>query len=78
MMNRWEYYRAEINRRQDEIKFAERYRLAKLAMNDPSVPPAPKFYKRLFSALGAMMVRWGTRLKDEAPAPNQDFARERP
>jgi len=51
-MDDWyRYYRAEINRRGDEIKAAEKYRLLKLAQGDPNASSIPKAPKRLFRAL---------------------------
>jgi hypothetical protein len=50
----------ETRRRQDEIKVAEAYRMAK---NDPLAnPAAPKAHQRLIMALGTKMVQWGTKL----------------
>lgn len=78
MNNRYEYYLAEKRRRQEEIKFAEMYRLVKLAKNDSSAPCALKGYQRLFLALGAMMVEWGTRLQGLYTVPQQECAQELP
>lgn len=67
-MNWYTYYLDEKQRHQDKIKAAEMRRLAKLVKNDPSAPPAPKAYHRLFIALGARMVQWGIHLQDLYPA----------
>ena len=78
-MDDWyRYYKAEINRRGDEIKAAEKYRLMELAKNDPYRTPEPKFYQRLFSALGTLMSRWGTRARDQQPTLRQDYVRDKP
>jgi hypothetical protein len=74
MNDRYIDYLAETRRRQEQIKFADMYRMAK---SDPDSPPAPKAYQRLFRALGARMVRWGNRLQERQPAPQQDYAHER-
>ena len=76
-MDKWnEYYRAEIQRRQEEMKDAEMYRLVKLAENDSSVPRALKGYQRLLLALGARMVQWGNRLQGTSCVPQQECAHE--
>ena len=76
-MDDWyRYYKAEINRRGDEIKTAEKYRLMELARNDPYGTPAPKVYKRLFSALGAWLSHWGAPKEDQAPAPRSVYGHE--
>lgn len=80
-MYKWnEYYLSELQRRQDEIKSAEMYRLAKLAEKDPSAPCAlpMKGYQRLFLALGVRMVAWGTRLQGLYPVSQTECARELP
>ena len=66
--NWYKDYLVETRRRQEEIKFAEAYRKAK---HDPNEPPAPKAYQRLFSALGAWMVRWGERLQTRQAVPSR-------
>ena len=61
-MNNWHmHYLVETNRRQDEIKAAEAYRLAK----DASMifPATLKFHQRFLTALGSKMVQWGYRLQ---------------
>jgi len=78
-MYKWnEYCLAETQRRQEEIKFAEMYRLAKALGDDSSAPYALRWYQRLFLALGARMVAWGTRLQGLYPVPQVDCARELP
>jgi hypothetical protein len=72
------HYLVEKQRRQDEIKAAEMYRLAKQVKNDPSVSPAPRPYQHLFSALRIRMVRWGKRLQNLYPALRKDYIGENP
>jgi hypothetical protein len=79
-MNDWYLiYVIETRRRQDDIKAAEAYNLVK---DDPSSHPALKAHQRLFMALGAKMVQWGTRLQARYenlyPTPLRDYASEPP
>ena len=78
-MNIWYmHYLVEKRRHQDEIKAAEMYRLAKQVKDDPSASPAPKAYRRLFSALGTRMVQWGKRLQNLYPARRGGYISEKP
>lgn len=78
-MDDWyRYYRAEINRRGDEIKAAEKYRLMELARNDPFTTPVPKIHKRLLSALRDWLFHHGTPKKIQRPASPRVYSHERP
>ena len=69
-MDDWyRYYLAEINRRGDEIKAAEKYRLIELAKNDPYAPPVPKIYQNLFRALVAWLTHRAAPKESQAPVP---------
>ena len=61
MYDWYTFYRAEIQRREEEIAFAEKYRLLK--QNGSSKIPAEKRYQRLLISLGELMVDWGCRLQ---------------
>ena len=61
MNNLHMHYLAEISRRQDEIKAAKAYRLAKEASK--TFPAPLKFYQRFLTILGSKMVQWGYRLQ---------------
>jgi hypothetical protein len=71
-------YLVEQQRRQDEIKAAEMYRLAKQAKDNLSASPAPNASRRLFSVLGMKMVQWGKRLQNLYPAWRKDTISENP
>lgn len=60
-MNNWYMYHLyETRRRQDEIKLAENYRLAK---GDRFSPPSkPNTSQRLYTTLGSKMIQWGCKL----------------
>ena len=72
--NWYKDYLIESQRRQEEIKAAELYRMAK---HNPDEPPAPKAYQRLFSALRAILSRRGKRSQEQQPVPRRDYAQER-
>ena len=78
-MNDWyRYYRAETNRRGDEIKAAEKYRLMKLVKNDPYGTPGPKIYHRLFSFLRNWLFHRGTPQNIQRPASPRLYEQEQP
>jgi len=78
-MDDWyKYYRAEINRRGDEIKAAEKYRLMELARNDPYAKPIPKTHFRLFRTLRAWLFRHGTSQNVQAPLSPRLSGKELP
>jgi len=52
-------YVDETRRRQDEVKFAEAYRLAKEGLPDQL---AGKAHRRFFISLGARLIHWGINL----------------
>jgi hypothetical protein len=79
-MNNWYLiYLNEKQRRQDEIKTAEAYRMLK---SDPAAHPASRIHQRLVLALGTKMVQWGTRLQsryeDLSATTLPDYASESP
>ena len=74
MNNNWyKDYLIESQRRQEEIKAAELYRMTK---QDPDSSPAPKAYQRLFSAMRAILSRWSKDSQEQQPAPRRDYAKE--
>jgi hypothetical protein len=72
------HYLVEQQRRQDEIKAAEMYRLVKQAKNELSASPALNPYQRLLSVLVLKMVQWGKRLQNLYPAWRKDTISENP
>lgn len=79
-MNDWyTIYLAETRRRQQDIKTAEMYRLAK---QSPSAHASLRVHQRLFLALGSKLVQWGTRLQsryeDLSTTSLRDYASESP
>lgn len=69
-MHDWyRYYRAEANRRGDEIKAAEKHRLIESARIDPYAPPVPKIHQRLFRTLASWLTHRTAPKKDQAPVP---------
>ncbi len=78
-MNIWyTHYLVEKQRRQDEIKAAEMYRLAKQMKNDAFTSPGLEAYRRLFNYLGVKMVQWGKRLQNLYPARRKNTISENP
>jgi len=77
-MDDWyRYYRAEIDRRGDEIKVAEKHRLLKLAQNDPYTPAALKLFQRLFSSLRTWLSHRDAPKKDQASVLRKIYGNER-
>lgn len=70
-------YVDETRRRQDEVKFAEAYRLAKEGLPEQ---PAGKARQRSFISLGARLIHWGFNLlvhkQGSQPASPPEYARE--
>jgi len=70
-------YIDETRRRQDEIKFAEAYRLAKAGL--PEQPEA-KGRQRSFISLAARLINWGFHLlvhnQSPQPATPPEYAKE--
>jgi hypothetical protein len=70
-------YIDETRRRQDEIKFAEAYRLAKEGLPEQ---PASKVRQRFFISLVARLLNWGFNLlahnQSPQPATPPEYAQE--
>lgn len=77
-MDDWyRYYRAEIDRRGEEIKAAEKYRLMELARNGPDAPRVPKIHQRLFSALRAWLFHQDNPKNVQHPVSPRLYGHER-
>lgn len=68
MKNWYTTYLEETYRRQDEIKAAEAYRLAKEVVPEQ---PDLKRHQRLLVALGARLINWGFHLLAHNEAPQR-------
>lgn len=76
-MDDWyRYYRAEINRRGDEIKAAEKHRLMELARNVSHEPPAQKVYQRIFNALKTSLFQRRAPESGQISAPKKAYGHE--